>query len=266
MAEAPIMPLATDAYLADTTHLSTVEHGAYLLLLMTLWRAGGRLPNDPRKLARFARLSPSQFRRVWAVIGDFFYVDGAEIGQGKCDDFLEAVRRKSKSASESARAKWRKTKKTGDANASNPHCERYANQDPANQDPKDNTTTSDSRPRERNGSELPDGVVVVLRPDPSPDELIAACAPVDERATCWQPDAVARFITEAREKGWPRDEILVIARQARASLGDQTMRSTSYLAAILTRQASERAPPIPDKPTPEQGFAARYFERRRNNG
>lgn len=260
------MPLATDAYLADTTHLTTLEHGAYLLLLMTLWRAGGRLPNDPKKLARFARLSPAQFRRLWPSIEGFFFIDGDQIGQGKCDDFLEAVRRKSKSGEIGARARWRKNKGKGHANASDPHCERNAIQDPANQDPEDNTTTSDSRPRERSGSEPPDGVVVVLRPDPSPDELIAACAPVDERATCWQPDAVARFITEARERGWPRDEILAIARQARASLVDETMRSTSYLAAILTRQASERAPPIPDKPTPEQGFAARYFERRRNNG
>lgn len=138
MAEAPIMPLATDAYLADTTHLSTLEHGAYLLLLMSMWRAGGRLPNDPVRLARFCRLSPGQFRRIWPALEGFFYVDGDQLGQGKCDDFLEAVRRKSKSASDSARAKWRKNKKQAHADASSPQCGNDAIQDPANQEPKKN--------------------------------------------------------------------------------------------------------------------------------
>lgn len=132
MAEAPIMPLATDAYLADTTHLSTIEHGAYLLLLMCLWRAGGRLPNDQRQLAKFCRLSPMQFKRVWPVLEPFFFVEGDQIGQGKCDDFLGAVRQKSQKASDSARAKWRKTKKQVNANASTEQCERNAIQDPAN--------------------------------------------------------------------------------------------------------------------------------------
>ena len=137
MAEAPIKPLATDAYLADTTHLSATEHGAYLLLLMTMWRAGGRLPNNPAKLARFARLSPTQFKRVWPVLEGFFFEDGDQIGQGKLDDFLDAVRQKSVKASDSARAKWRKNKKRPSADASPEECERDAIHDPANHDPID---------------------------------------------------------------------------------------------------------------------------------
>ena len=44
MAEAPIMPFATDAYIGDTTHLTTIEHGAYLLLLFAMWRTAGGSP------------------------------------------------------------------------------------------------------------------------------------------------------------------------------------------------------------------------------
>ena len=43
MAEFPALPLWTDAYLGDTTHLTTIEHGAYLLLLMTAWRTADAL-------------------------------------------------------------------------------------------------------------------------------------------------------------------------------------------------------------------------------
>lgn len=53
MAEFPALPLWTDAYLADCSHLSDAEHGRYLLLLITIWRAPQcRIPNDDTWLAR----------------------------------------------------------------------------------------------------------------------------------------------------------------------------------------------------------------------
>ena len=58
MAEFPHLPLFTDAYLADTRHLTTEEHGAYLLLMMEAWRRPEcSLPDDDRLLARLCGLS-----------------------------------------------------------------------------------------------------------------------------------------------------------------------------------------------------------------
>lgn len=62
MSSFPSLPLFTDAFLADTGHLSAQETGAYLLLLMMAWRLPDcRLPNDDAKLSRWARMD----RRTW---------------------------------------------------------------------------------------------------------------------------------------------------------------------------------------------------------
>lgn len=65
------MPLYVSDYLGDTGHLSTVEHGAYLLLIMHYWQAGS-LPNDDAKLARICRLQADEWQAMRETIGEFF--------------------------------------------------------------------------------------------------------------------------------------------------------------------------------------------------
>src|SRR5690606_29918363 len=77
MADFPSLPLWTDAYLADTRHLSTVEHGAYLLLLMEAWRRPScSLPDDDRLLARLAGLSDDEWLKIKGIVLDFWQYDG----------------------------------------------------------------------------------------------------------------------------------------------------------------------------------------------
>lgn len=66
------MPLYIGDYLADTTHLSAAEHGAYLLLIMTYWQTGGPLPDDDAKLARIARMDPKEWKAARPTLAEFF--------------------------------------------------------------------------------------------------------------------------------------------------------------------------------------------------
>lgn len=110
MAQYSAMPFWTDAYLGDTHDLTTIEHGAYLLLLFAMWRAGGKLPNDDRKLAKAAKLNSQQWARLRDTIMDFMTVsaDGLTITQGRLADELEYVRQHSKKQAKNARARWQK--------------------------------------------------------------------------------------------------------------------------------------------------------------
>lgn len=79
MAAPPYMKLYVGDYHGDTTHLTTVEHGAYLLLLMAMWRAGGKLPRDDKRIAALAKLSASDWAEIKPTIMEFFTVSGGSI-------------------------------------------------------------------------------------------------------------------------------------------------------------------------------------------
>lgn len=78
MSEFPSLPLFTDAFLADTGHLTAQETGAYLLLLMMAWRLPGcRLPDDDQKLSRWARVDGRTWKRIKPVVMEFWaYEEG----------------------------------------------------------------------------------------------------------------------------------------------------------------------------------------------
>ncbi len=67
----PWMPLYVSDYLGDTGHLSTLEHGAYMLLIMHYWQTGA-LPDDDRKLSRIARMTGEQWADVRDTMADMF--------------------------------------------------------------------------------------------------------------------------------------------------------------------------------------------------
>jgi uncharacterized protein YdaU (DUF1376 family) len=68
----PWMPFYVGDYLGDTEHLSTVQHGAYCLLLFSYWRRGC-LPDDDQQLANITRLSMEEWLAQKPALQAFFH-------------------------------------------------------------------------------------------------------------------------------------------------------------------------------------------------
>jgi uncharacterized protein YdaU (DUF1376 family) len=121
MAKAPFMPLYTSDYLGDTGHLSTEEHGAYLLILMQMWNAGGALPADPSKLARVARCSTKKWLAMQDNVLAFFNIDGDQITNNRLTKERQKVEAKTEvrrsAGAKGGAAKALKTKEQPLANA-----------------------------------------------------------------------------------------------------------------------------------------------------
>jgi len=121
MSERPFMQLYVSDFVGDTLQLSTEQIGAYMLILMAMWNAGGRLPNDDAKLARVARLSLKRWRAISADLLTFFEREAGEIGHKRLTRELHKAQGKSEArAAAGARggtATALKTKALGAANA-----------------------------------------------------------------------------------------------------------------------------------------------------
>jgi uncharacterized protein YdaU (DUF1376 family) len=123
----PYMPLYVGDYLADTTHLTCTEQGAYMLLLMCMWRSGGSLPDDDAKLAKFTRCTRAQWDRIRPVLIGFFTAEGGQLTQGRLARELtkhaSAVEQRRQAGSNGGKAKSLKDKETDLAGATISPCQ-----------------------------------------------------------------------------------------------------------------------------------------------
>lgn len=100
----PWMPLYVADYLADTRRLSTLEHGAYLLLIMEYWR-NGSIPDHDAKLARIAGLLPKEWTAVKPNVAELFQPGWKH---KRIDKELARSTEKSGKARSSAAMRWGK--------------------------------------------------------------------------------------------------------------------------------------------------------------
>ncbi|NBJ13321.1 YdaU family protein [Microvirga arsenatis] len=84
MSQYPSLPLFTDAYIADTAHLTNEEHGAYLRLLMFAWRSPDcGLPDDDMKLSRMLGVTPKKWASLKAAVMAFWRLENGRWFQSR---------------------------------------------------------------------------------------------------------------------------------------------------------------------------------------
>lgn len=89
------IPLFPDSYLADTTHLSTEQHGAYLLLLMAAWRSNDcSLAHDQHRLALLAGIPLARWRKLGPTIMEMWICEGGRCWQKRLRREWEYVQSK----------------------------------------------------------------------------------------------------------------------------------------------------------------------------
>lgn len=121
----PFMSIPVGDVLAEAGGLSTEEFGAFVLLLMHMWVAGGELPNDDRVLATCVRLTPGKWRRLKPRLWPHFMETGKPFGSKITErrlrqEYERALVKRAKAAVNGAkggRATAWKTNKAGLANA-----------------------------------------------------------------------------------------------------------------------------------------------------
>lgn len=82
----PWFPFYTGDYFNKTMHLTTQEHGAYLLLLLNYYSKGEPLPIED--LPALARLSPGDWEAIRPRIAKFFKVQDGKWFQETADEII----------------------------------------------------------------------------------------------------------------------------------------------------------------------------------
>ncbi len=117
MAELPVMPLKTDALIADTTHMSAEEFGVYVRLLIAMWRHGARLPDDPKELALIGGVTLRRWFQIRERVMRPMTATGGSISQKRLTSTWLEVQKLREARATAALKRWRK-----------PHAHGYAKQ------------------------------------------------------------------------------------------------------------------------------------------
>lgn len=138
MAELPVLPLKTDALLADTTHMSPEEFGVYCRLLFVMWRQGARLRDDDSEMATIGGVPLPRWRKIKEKVMRPMTVAGGLVSQKRLTDTWMNVQELREKRAHAANEGWKRR----------PRAKRmqvHSNSN-ANQIPNSSTTFLEDRP------------------------------------------------------------------------------------------------------------------------
>lgn len=107
------MPLYITDYLGDTMHLTTEQHGAYMLMLMAAWKNDGSIKDDDKHIKQVTRLGDKSFKESIETLRAFFVAENGALRHKRIDNELEKSKsnKKQKIAAGNASAEARKSQR-----------------------------------------------------------------------------------------------------------------------------------------------------------
>lgn len=257
---APYFPYYVGDYEADTAHLTVAEDGAYVRLLRLQWRTPGcKLPDDEAWLRRKVRATEREWEDVYLpVIEEFFKRSRGRLWSARLLAEFEKLTATSLKRSSAG-------KKGGRPRKQLEHKQFGESPAKANQKHPEPEPEPYPDPEDNNNKQGKDGLsVVVSRAGFGPEEMRGLCAPVAD-SPAWSERLLGEFIDDAIGKGWTVADLRRAAVDARQTLGPEVMQSPGYVSGVLVNWTNaeewKRAPP--DKPGPQEGFAAQVIARMR---
>lgn len=149
------MPVYIADYLADTLHLTSEEHGAYLLLIFHAWMQGGSLPDDERRLRAITKLDVQQWKTSWPVLREFFTEQDGMLRHKRVDTELERAARNVEQKKTAGKASAEQRKRQRESNG--------RSTDDATEMPTAQPTESQRAPQRR-GNSSPSPIPPSLKP------------------------------------------------------------------------------------------------------
>lgn len=104
MATMPYMPLYVAEHLAETAHLSPIEHHAYLLLVFNYWQRQQPLPPNEKKIRAICRLSEEEWDSARESLREFFSISDTGWNHPKIDSEIKKANEKLEKAIKAGKA------------------------------------------------------------------------------------------------------------------------------------------------------------------
>ena len=252
MSSPAYLPLFGSDYLADTRHLSTEEHGAYLLLMMAAWRQDDcGLPADDQKLSRIVGLTMRKWLAIKGTILEFWTTENDRIYQQRLRKERGYADLKSENNRRAASTRWGKQVTENIEGAS---CERISKRNAPQPQPHKDVVVAEATttPRAKRAPTMAHRMPKDWVPGPLPPDIA-------ELVADWPPGRVDReaanvrdywLTTKTRRPGWDltfhnrirdiHDRVMRENRHARQSPANDEP-TNPIVRAVLARQAERAA-------------------------